>query len=113
MIAQTKEGKALLKDVEDALQNDALLKAGPAPENLVAAQERADVGKQKKADRLENLDETTKEIIRLRSENKSLRAEIMKDRTLLPINRPIMLENAARINELNARKEALQQSKEQ
>jgi hypothetical protein len=29
LIAQTKEGKELLKDVEDALQNDALLKAGP------------------------------------------------------------------------------------
>jgi hypothetical protein len=113
LIAQTKEGKELLKDVEDALQNDALLKAGPTPEKLVEAQERADVGKQKKATRLENLDEITKEIIRLRKESASLRAEIMKDRTLLPVNRPTMVKNAARIKELNARKAALQQSKEQ
>lgn len=111
LIAQTKEGKALLKDVEDALQNDALIKEGPTPAKLVEAQERAEAGKQKKAIRLENLDEITKEIIRLRRESESLRAEAMKDRTLLPVNRPKMLENAARIKELNARKKQLQQSK--
>lgn len=113
LIAQTKEGKTLLKDVEDVLQNDALLKAGPTPTKLVEAQERAEAGKQKKATRLENLDDITKEIIRLRKESESLRAAAMKDRTLLPINRPKMLENAARIKELNKRKEEIKQSKGQ
>jgi hypothetical protein len=53
LIAQTKEGKALLKDVEDALQNDALLKEGPPSEETKGIVEKVEAGKQKKREALE------------------------------------------------------------
>jgi hypothetical protein len=113
LIAQTKEGKALLKDVEDALQNDALLKEGPPSEETKGIVEKVEAGKQKKREALENLDDIIKEKKRLDAEIKALKREIAPpfgDPTKINVNRAEISKKAARIKELS---EYEQQSKEQ
>jgi hypothetical protein len=113
LITQTKEGKALLKDVEDALQNDALLKEGPPSEETKGIVEKVEAGKQKKREALENLDDIIKEKKRLDAEIKALKREIAPpfgDPTKINVNRAEISKKAARIKELS---EYEQQSKEQ
>jgi len=100
LIAQTKEGKALLKDVEDALQNDALLKAPPAAEELKEAKEEIKQGKAEKARAQENLETPLQEIIRLGNEIKRLDRAIREDPTRLETLLPQIEEKVKRIEEL-------------
>jgi uncharacterized protein with von Willebrand factor type A (vWA) domain len=104
LITQTKEGKALLKDVEDALQNDALLKEGPPSEETKGIVEKVEAGKQKKREALENLDDIIKEKKRLDAEIKALKREIAPpfgDPTKINVNRAEISKKAARIKELS------------
>jgi hypothetical protein len=100
LIAQTKEGKALLKDVEDALQNDALLKAPEAVEELKEAKEEIKKGKAEKARAQENLETPLQEIIRLGNEIKRLDRDIKEDPTRLETLLPQIEAKVKRIEEL-------------
>ena len=100
LIAQTKEGKELLKDVEDALRNDALLKAPEAAEELKQAKEEIKQGKAERARAQENLETPEQEIIRLGNEINRLDRAIKADPTSLETLLPQIEAKVKRIEEL-------------